>query len=177
MNSRESKKQAAARTPSGIETLLDLLSDAGLLVGILIVLYFRPMLPSSIASHFSLSGMPDGWSDSSTLLIFPLVSIVCYLVLVLFNRNPRALSFSWSVSETANSDQRRLASLCFRWLKLQVFWLFVYLEWKIIMISMGKAEGLGAAFLPTVLVTMLGTFYYFYVRAKYALIPAKESSE
>jgi uncharacterized membrane protein len=175
MKSIESKKQSAVHSPSSIETLLDLLSDAGLLLGILVVVYFRPMLPSSVPSHFNLSGIPDGWSDSSSLLIFPVVSIACYFILVLFSRNQRALSFSWTVADTASEDQRRLARLCFRWLKLQVFWLFAYLEWKIVMISMGRAEGLGAAFLPTVLVTMLGTFYYFYIKAKYTLVNAKDS--
>jgi uncharacterized membrane protein len=175
MKSTESDKESPVIPPSRSEKVLDLLADAGLLIGILVVAYFRPMLPDFVPSHFNLSGMPDGWSNSSTLLIFPVVSIICYLILVLFSRNPRALSFSWSVAETANRDQRKLARLCFHWLKMQVFWLFAYLEWKIIMISLGRAEGLGTAFIPSVLVIMLGTFYYFYIKAKYTLVNAGET--
>jgi uncharacterized membrane protein len=176
MKSIGSEKQIAAHPQSRIEKLLDLLADAGLLAGILIVLYFQPLLPAYIPSHFSLSGVPDGWSDSSTLRIFPVVSIACYLALVLFSRKPRALSFSWSVPDSANDEQHRLARLCFLWLKLQVFWLFAFLEWKIIMISMGRTEGLGSAFLPAVLVIMLGTFYFFYIKAKASLVNAKDSA-
>ncbi|MCX5998621.1 MAG: DUF1648 domain-containing protein, partial [Chloroflexi bacterium] len=61
-----------------------------------VVMSHYSSLPESVPSHFGTSGLPDEWAGKSTLLLFPVIGLVVYLmfsglnVLFALVRNPRS---------------------------------------------------------------------------------------
>ena len=55
-----------------------------LLAMIVISLYYYPLLPDRIATHFDLSGNPDGWGNKYVALFFPLIMSAIFAIITLF---------------------------------------------------------------------------------------------
>jgi hypothetical protein len=52
-----------------------------------------------------------------------------------------------------------------RWLKMELIWLFAYLDWQMVQVALGKAKGLDVLAMPIALAVILGTTIVLVVRA------------
>ena len=56
----------------------------------------------------------------------------------------------------------RCARVLLAVVKAEIAWLFSYIEWRTIQTALGQVQGLGAAFLPVLLVTMTMTIVVYF---------------
>ena len=135
----------------------------GVLCSILLLSLFWTRLPDTIPSHFNWSGAPDDWSPKAMILIFPVIALIFYLGLTIALQFPQHFNYPWPITEQNASAQYRLACSLLSWLKVEVIWLFVYMEWMAIWVALERGRGLSPAFAPIVLVVIFGTIaIYFY---------------
>ena len=150
---------------SKLEMALEAASVLGIAAGFAMLVLYWTDLPDAIPRHFNASGRPDAWTDSKgTLLILPLVALALYAgltvcVRVLCRISPQAKAIQDPVRSY------RMARSAIAWLKVEIVWVFAYIEWQTIQVSLGNAEGLGAAFMPVFLIVVLGTVGIFTYKA------------
>ena len=116
---------------------------AGLLACLLLLLAY-PGLPERVPHHYGAAGVPDAWGPKSIFLVLPLLALVQYGLL-------SVLGWGLASGETAG------AAALLGWVKVELVWLLAYLEARTIQVAHGAADGLGAAFLPVVVVVLVGT--------------------
>ncbi|MDZ7361474.1 MAG: DUF1648 domain-containing protein [candidate division KSB1 bacterium] len=138
-------------------------------LGLLIMLYFTftswPLLPETIPHHFDISGKPDAWGGKWTLSLLPGIGLVLYVGLTILSRYPHIYNYLWPITEKNAAAQYHLARTMIVALKAEISLLFAYLQQQTIQVALGKAEGLGVAFLPTFLVLIFGTIGIYFVKA------------
>jgi uncharacterized membrane protein len=145
---------------SRLVVALEVLSLLGILCSCSIIAAYWQRLPRIIPSHFDFEGRVDGFADKEALLILPAVSVGLYILLTVLSRFHRLLRFSWpfnATTEEAYRRQARIARSLYCWCKFEIVWLFTYISWATIRVGLGKAQGLGRAFLPVVLIVVGGT--------------------
>ena len=131
------------------------------------LIYFWPVLPETIPTHFGFSGEPDAWGSKTTLLILPLTSLVLYVILTVVGLFPHSYNYLWAITEKNALEQYVLAKALIGSLKVEIIWLFSYMVWKIIMISLRKADGMGDGLVLVFLAIIFGTVgIYFYRSAR-----------
>lgn len=151
---------------SPMERNLEIASAAGLAFGLLTIVQSWSSIPDSIPTHFGFSGRPDAWGAKRMLLLFPIVSVVLYAGLTAISRYPHLYNYPWPITEQNAQRQYQLARSLLCGLKVEMIWLFTFLEWKTVQVALGKAEGLGAVLLWVWLVVIFGTIGI-YVREAY----------
>lgn len=102
-------------------------------------------LPDQVPRHFNHVGVADGWGHKSVLFLLPILGVFQYGLLTV-------LGFAVS-----REVQGRNPALLLALLKLEIVWLFAYIEWRTILVAREMAEGLGILFLPILLTVVLGT--------------------
>ncbi|MEL7566816.1 MAG: DUF1648 domain-containing protein [Dehalobacterium sp.] len=152
-------------------TFWDWFFDAASLAGLSLIagflLRFWPVLPETIPTHFGFSGQPDAWGSKTTLLILPLTGLVLYVILTGVGFFPHTYNYLWAITEKNARTQYKLAQALIGCLKTEIVWLFSYMVWKTMMISLGKAEGMGKIFVIVFLGIIFGTLgLYFYCSAQ-----------
>lgn len=149
-------------------TYWDWFFDAASLVGLIlmvsILIYYWPRLPETIPTHFNFSGEADGWGSKSTLLILPISGLALYAILTVVGFFPHTYNYPWKITEKNARDQYRLAQLLMGWLKIELTWMFLYLVWQTVKVSLGHVDGLGMVFASVFLAVVFGTIgIYFYL--------------
>jgi uncharacterized membrane protein len=92
--------------------------------------FFGPeRLPERIPIHFDGAGNPNGWGHPRTFLILPLVTLGLYLVITLVAQFPAALNYPVRVTAENRARLERLALEMVTWLKVELVWLFVGIQW------------------------------------------------
>lgn len=151
-----------ARSP--VDLALDVVAIAGIVVLLLLTLQSWTM-PNTIPVHFNVAGKPDAMGSKTTILLFPGLSIVLYLVFTLLRRFPHTFNYPWAITQENAYRQYQIAIGLMNWLKTEIVWLFTYIEWQIIQVALGKSTGLGIAFLPIFLIVIFGTVGIYFWQA------------
>ncbi len=126
--------------PKGFWWLIEIGAFVGLLCMAAVILPVYSSLPSTIPTHFGLSGKPDGLGGKSTLLflltiaslLFALTSAMPFfpgLINVPGPRTPAAINAAIAIT---------------RVVKLELMVFFACMSWAIIETALGHADGIGA---------------------------------
>lgn len=113
-------------------------------------------LPARIPTHFGFDGSPDGWGGKESLMLLPVLSVVFYVGLTALERAPWLYNYPVEITEKNAPDQYRLGRRMIEWMKLVILAIYSYLQWQTIEGAKGVSGGLGAWFLPVVLVALFG---------------------
>ena len=140
---------------SPLETILDRLGLAGVLLGIAVLTATWPDLPQRVPTHFGASGAPNAWGGKTSLLIGPIVALVIYIGLTLLARYPHLYNYPKRLSADNAERMYRLGRGLIIWLKTEIVWLFTWLSWATINVALGHAAGLG----PWPIYVALGIIY------------------
>lgn len=146
--------------------LLEGLTIIGLLFLIVVPIACFSSLPETIPTHFDLSGEPDGWGSREMIFILPGVGLVLYVFMTLIGRSPHRYNYLWEITESNASMQYALAVRLMSLIKCEVVWLFAILAWLMIRTAQGERDGIGLAFLPLMIVLLLGTMAWYFIRAQ-----------
>ena len=150
---------------SRLDLVVECLAALGVLTSIVLAFLYLSDLSKPIPVHFRLLGRPDRWAASETwLLILPLLAVVLHAGLT------GAVFYVCRIFPTSKAlddpeHQYRITRSALVWLKAEIVWFLAYTEWKTIQITLGNAEGLGAASVPVFVAVILGTVGVFTYRA------------
>jgi uncharacterized membrane protein len=162
---RDSVRPALKLKYTPPEKLLEVLALGGLLYAAGLLFTKWDQLPLRIPKHFGISGEPDGWGDKSNLLVLLLVGAGLYALLTLLSFFPQWGNYPWEITEENAPRQYRITRSMLCWLKMELVWLFAYIEWCTIQVAMGKAIGLSPYLLLTVVLALSATVGFHLVKA------------
>ena len=152
------KKRPVIEIPySQLEVMLELVIGIGIVLVFILLASKWQQIPNTVPTHFSASGIVDSWGNKWSLLALPCVEVVLYVILTIISRFPHTFNFPWPITEDNALRQYRIGRLMMISLKAETVWLFTYLEWQSVQVSIGKAMGLGIAFLPITILAVFGT--------------------
>lgn len=124
-----------------------------LFVLVLAAIYWQDM-PDRIPTHFNLMGQPDGWGGKSSFLIFPVLSLILFIMLTVFSFFPEIGNYPWEITEENAGRQYHLVRLLLGVLKVEIMTIFLYFEWLTIQAGMVKAAWGISMFMPAMLGAM-----------------------
>jgi hypothetical protein len=150
---------------SSLEIGLETAAALGMLTMLYVTIKSWPLLPETIPHHFGVSGKPDAWGGKWILWLFPGISLVLYIGLTILSRYPHIYNYPWPITEKNAAAQYHLACTMIVALKAEIILLFAYLQQQTIQVALGKAGGLGVAFLPIFLILIFGTIGFYFVKA------------
>lgn len=125
------------------EWLGEIFAVAGLLANIIVVAIQYRNLPETIATHFSFSGTPDGFSSKTMLLGILGISVAIYLLMTFFATKPQYYSFSVRITVENAARQYRLVRGFLLILKVMLAWVFFHLTYTVIQVALARQETLG----------------------------------
>ena len=103
---------------SPLESVLTLLAAAILIASFTVVGWYWPRLPASVPVHFNAAGKIDGYGSKLSLLAFPAIFTVMFVVLSALERVPRIYNYPWRLTPENAARQYRLARTLIVVLKL-----------------------------------------------------------
>jgi uncharacterized membrane protein len=150
-----------------VKRMLEIVSIAGILYIIYVLVQGWDSIPDRIPAHFGLDGHPDAYAGKASLLSLPSVSFLLYLVITILDRYPHMFNYLWKITPENAYRQYQLARAMLSAMKAEVIWIFDYIVVISIRISTGKAESLSPLFLPIVLIVIFGPIcIYLYISYK-----------
>lgn len=96
--------------------------------------------------------------------MLPLISSSLAALLTVVRHFPNLGNYPWPITEDNAAIQYRLSRSMLSWLKLELVWIFAYLEWGTLQVAKEKASGLNSAVLLLILVAILGTVAFYLVK-------------
>jgi hypothetical protein len=77
---------------------------------------------------------------------------------------PNLANYPWPITKDHAAIQYRIIRSMLSWLKLELVWIFAYLEWGTLQVAKGRANGLNPAFLMLTLMAIFGTIAYYLIK-------------
>ena len=140
-------------TPS--DKTLEVLTMAAMGAYLVYIIFSYTKLPAQIPFHFGPSGEPDAWSSKATIFMLPAIALFIYILLTVINKYPHTFNYLAKITpENAAFHYQKACSLIVR-LKAAIVFSFMYISWRTIAITEGRATGLGQWFI----VVMLGLIF------------------
>jgi len=129
---------------------VEILTIAGILISVGLIIIFYKILPERIPAHFSFSGKPNGYNGRESVWLLPLFSGIQYIMLS---------SITFFIGMLKRPDEITtevliLVARMLRQLKLLFSLISLYLVIGTFLIASGKASGLGIVFTPLFLLLL-----------------------
>jgi uncharacterized membrane protein len=121
-------------------------------------------LPNRIPSHFGFSGQVDGWGGKGGLIVLLIANMGLYVSLTVLGIFPHTFNYLCEITDDNAEFQYTNARTLIRLVKTEISLMLSYLLCITILVAKGKAEGVGIAFLPIVLIVLFGTLAFFIIR-------------
>ena len=112
-------------------------------------------LPSEVPTHFSLSGVADGFSSKSHIFILPIIVTVLYTFVSILNKFPYLYKYNVTITPLNAKRNYKATTRRVRILKFILVVLFGFFWYKSIKIGLAQSEGLGKWFFPLALIVFL----------------------
>jgi len=121
-------------------------------------------LPESVPLHFNLWGVPDGYGSKVILAMLAFIGLVLYFVLTIPQRNPANSNIPFKVTESNRAEHLLLVQSLMTALKIEMAVVFSYLDWMIVEVARGRADGIGPWFGIGMIVMTLGIVAWYFWR-------------
>ncbi|MGD0890008.1 MAG: DUF1648 domain-containing protein [Terracidiphilus sp.] len=128
-------------------------------------------LPDRIPTHFDISGNPNAWGPSSSLLLLPVVGLVLYLSITVVSQFPSAFNYPVRVTPENRPRLEALAIGMITWLKVELVFLFLWIQSSTIDAARHQTLGLPLLLLPVSLLAVFGTITWHIVAMRRAVKP------
>ncbi len=100
---------------------------AGFIVAMILMLVFNwNALPDKVPTHFTFSGVPDGYSGKSALIWEPAVAVAVFLLITIAQRFPDSWNFPVKITAENMKREYMLASIMLNAVKVMVVVLFFF---------------------------------------------------
>jgi|SRR5579884_1348175 len=154
------------RTP--YETLLIALTGLGVIAVIVITAWGWLILPTTIPTHYGISGTPNAYGGKGGLLFLPVLSICLAALLTFVSRFPHSFNYPWPITAENAPRQYYLARLLIRWLALEIVLMMCILQWLIIQAAQSNSASSILLVVPIVVVVLIVTIVLYMVNASRA---------
>lgn len=122
-------------------------------------------LPETIPIHFNAAGKADGFGGKITILMLPIVATILFVGMTVLNRFPQVFNYPTEITEENATRQYTNATRIIRYIKTVIVIVFGSIVYMTIQNATGKADGLGAWFLPVTLGLIFIPVIYFVLKA------------
>ncbi|MCG8306080.1 MAG: DUF1648 domain-containing protein [Cytophagales bacterium] len=138
-----------------IDIIIEVLAGVCIIYMIVQLIIEYPGLEQKVPSHFGANGKPDAWSNKSSLLVMPVITIILYAGLTVLNRFPHLFNYPVPITASNAAAQYRLAKSLLATLKLTTTGLFLYIQLQTIGVARQFQTGLGTGF---IIIALLSAF-------------------
>lgn len=151
--------------PTPTDRVVETAAVMGVAFLVVTTAFYWPVVPKTIPTHFDIAGKVDGWGPKWTLLLLPAIGALMHILMTVVCRFPHTFNYPVPITEENAERQYRIALTVMRWLKMEMIWLFAYLNWQMVQVALGKARGLDVLAMPIALAVIVGTTVVLVVRA------------
>lgn len=116
-------------------------------------------IPEQIPGHYNFAGEVDRWGNKSEILIYPIISLVLYVLLVVAARFPAICNIPIRITDDNREYVYENIKSMIILLKMELMIMFMYM-----MISGLKTQSLGKWFIPMLIIVQLCTLTYYLIR-------------
>ncbi|MEB3828619.1 DUF1648 domain-containing protein [Phormidium sp. CCY1219] len=159
----EREFMAIARSPLVLS--LELAALVGIICTFVAIGQFWGRLPETIPIHFGLTGQPQNWGNKPILCLLPTVGTLIYLIFTFSPYFSQLFDNSLPIPEEQAQHLSQIVRELFAWMKVQIIWLFFFIEWQIIQVSLGNSQTIATTFIFTALIFLGGTIGFYYQQA------------
>ncbi len=92
--------------------------------------------------------------------MLPIIGLAIYGLLTFISRYPNTFNYPVVITEQNASRQYQIACSMLNWLKSEMVWIFVYIEWQIFHLATTKNPNLGVWFMPVTSIIIFATIGY-----------------
>lgn len=103
-------------------------------------------LPKTIATHFDLHGVANGYGNRSSLAILVMVGFVMWLMFTLLLKIPHHWNYIVKITEENAERQYAMGMTFMRIMCFQILGMFAFLQWDIIQGALTNQTHAGIAF-------------------------------
>lgn len=151
-----------------VDILKEMAAFAGYVAGIAWIVVHWNQLPDQVPIHFGVSGQPDGWAPKPAILITPAAATFVYITMTIGQYFGKP-NVPWRITPENRARIYEITHELIWWLKLQITWMFAYIQYTQVEVALGHKAGLGASFTPLFLGMVLFTLaLYFFIGNKLA---------
>jgi len=122
------------------ETVFNLIAILGILMSIILLAVNWGNLPEQIPAHFGIDGTPDVYAPKWTILLFPTIMFVIYLLmsLLMIKRPWMVKNYPYTITEKNKEDHYKVIRQMGLWLRCSIIWTFVFIEYLMIDFTSGN---------------------------------------
>ena len=123
-------------------------------------------LPHIIPVHFNAAGRPDANGDKTMLFILPILATIIFAGLSILIRHPHFLNYASPITVHNAEQQYITATKMLRMLNAGIALIFTLIVLFTYLTAAGITSGLGAWFLPLVIIICFGPMLYYSIKNK-----------
>lgn len=162
MELNERPKLKLPKTP--LEIIFDGVGLLMLVGSIVYLLAVWSSLPVEVPAHYNAVGEVDRWGSKWEIIFLPIISSVLWIGMTVLEKYPHVYNFPRLTKENVRAQYlngRKMINV----LKNVIAILFAYISWNSIYVALGRADSLGAWFLPVFFIVIFVPMIYFYIRS------------
>ncbi|MFJ5792259.1 DUF1648 domain-containing protein [Lysinibacillus sp. NPDC093197] len=134
------------------EKFLDIVGGGIFIVSIIFIISQWNTLPEEIPAHFNGAGEVDRWGSKIELFILPGIGIFLWIFLGLLEKVPYMHNYPARLNESNVEAFYLNSRKILNEIKNLCLILFAVISFEIVLVALGKVDGLGWWFLPVVLI-------------------------
>lgn len=165
-NSSNSSRPILKLERSPLQTILDIVAIAGIVVSFILVIYNWRTLPEKIPVHFNFSGRVTSYGSKNTFWILSFSSVFSYFLLKIISRYPHTFNYPFPITAENAPAQYRIVLTMMYWLRAEMIWLFTLIQWQVIVAATSPSDPLNSV--PWILlpgIAILGTIGSYFWKA------------
>lgn len=144
-----------------IDKAMEMIGIIGLLILIVLPIYFFDKLPDTIPIHYGAKGKPDGYGGKAMIWTLPLIGIVMYFGMRWLNKFPHTFNYPQKITEDNAIRLYTFATKMMRTLNVIITCVFALITYSTVQTALGNQFGLGTLFTPIFMLLIFGTIGYF----------------
>jgi uncharacterized membrane protein len=133
---------------------------AGLVALFVVAIYGWFVSPDTIPVHFGFDGRPNAFGSKRILWMLPGLALFLYGFLTYLNREPHKFNYLVPINENNARRQYMIAMSMLNWLKVELMWMFAFMECQMYSLATSENFVFGSWFLPIFVLIILGTVGY-----------------
>ncbi|MFC5601720.1 DUF1648 domain-containing protein [Sporosarcina koreensis] len=121
-------------------------------------------LPDQVPAHYNAAGEVNRWGSKWELILLPIIAAILAIFMTFLEKHPEWHNYM-NLNENNIEFQYKNSVLLLNVIKNECVLLFVFIDYNIVQVALGKAESIGILFLPITLTVMFGSIIFFVVRS------------
>ena len=116
-------------------------------------------LPAKIPAHYNIMGEVDRWGSKSEIIILPIMSALLYVLLTVLTFLPKTWGLPIKITDLNSAVVYSYTRSLLIFMKIEILGMFFYITYY-----MTTSQPLPVAFIPVILLILIGTSIYFVTR-------------